>query len=54
MDIERRVHGDLEQSDIIMNRTFFIGVYPGISDEMIDYVIEQLAEAPKMAALTVL
>ena len=54
LDIERRVHGDLKNSDIVMNRTFFIGVYPGLSDEMIDYMIEQLAETPKMAALTVL
>ncbi len=54
MDIERRVHGDLDQSDIIMNRTFFIGVYPGLSDEMIDYVLEQLAKAPKTVALAVL
>ena len=54
LDIDRRVHGDLEQSDIIMNRTFFIGVYPGLTDEMIDYVIEQLAKASKSAALAVL
>jgi CDP-6-deoxy-D-xylo-4-hexulose-3-dehydrase len=49
LHIERRVHGTLEESDIIMNRTFFVGVYPGLSDEAIDYVIEQLASAPKTA-----
>ena len=54
LHIDRRVHGTLEQSDVIMNRTFFIGVYPGLNDEMIDYVIEQLAKAPKMAALAVI
>lgn len=54
LDIERRVHGDLAQSDIIMNRTFFIGVYPALTDEMIDYVLEQFAKVPKMAALSVL
>ncbi|MGH9624049.1 MAG: lipopolysaccharide biosynthesis protein RfbH, partial [Bryobacteraceae bacterium] len=47
LHIERRIHGDLKQSDIIMNRTFFIGVYPGLTDEAIDYAIEQLAKAPK-------
>ncbi|ABG51489.1 DegT/DnrJ/EryC1/StrS aminotransferase [Trichodesmium erythraeum IMS101] len=41
MNIERRVHGTLEESDIIMNRTLFTGVFPGLTDEMIDYVIEQ-------------
>lgn len=54
LHIDRRVHGDLTDSDIIMNRTFFIGVYPGLTDEMIDYVLEQLAKAPKMVALAVL
>lgn len=41
MNIERRVHGTLEESDIIMDRTLFTGVFPGLTDEMIDYVIEQ-------------
>ena len=33
-----RVIGDLINSDFIMNNTFWIGVYPGINDSMIDYV----------------
>lgn len=41
MNIERRVHGTLEESDIIMNRTLFTGVFPGLTDEMIDYVIDR-------------
>ena len=41
MNIEHRVHGTLEESDIIMDRTLFTGVFPGLTDEMIDYVIEQ-------------
>ncbi|MGB7599286.1 MAG: DegT/DnrJ/EryC1/StrS family aminotransferase, partial [Candidatus Sulfotelmatobacter sp.] len=40
MNIEHRVHGTLEQSDTIMRSTFFVGVYPGLTAEMIDYVIE--------------
>lgn len=44
LNIERRVHGSLEQSDIIMNRTFFIGVYPGLTPTMLDYVIEQMSK----------
>ena len=43
MNIERRVHGSLANSDEIMHRTFFIGVYPGLTDPMIDYVTDQLA-----------
>jgi CDP-6-deoxy-D-xylo-4-hexulose-3-dehydrase len=38
--IEKRVHGDLAASDTIMRDTFFIGVYPGLTAEMIDYVLE--------------
>ena len=53
MHIDHRVHGTLEQSDVIMNRTFFIGVYPGLNDEMIDYVIDQLAKAPKNALFAI-
>jgi CDP-6-deoxy-D-xylo-4-hexulose-3-dehydrase len=34
-----RVHGELAASDRVMRDTFFIGVYPGITDEMLDFVI---------------
>jgi CDP-4-dehydro-6-deoxyglucose reductase, E1 len=36
--IECRVVGDLANTDAIMNNTFFIGVYPGLSDEQLAYV----------------
>ena len=35
-----RVVGSLDQTDRIMNDTFWIGVYPGMTDEMIDRMIE--------------
>ena len=38
--IERRVIGDLANTDAVMNRTFFVGVYPGIDDARMDYVID--------------
>lgn len=37
-----RVSGELPNTDVIMNDTFWIGVYPGLSQEMLDYAIEQI------------
>lgn len=39
-DQEYRIHNDLVNADIVMNSTFWIGVYPGIKDEMMDYVFQ--------------
>jgi CDP-6-deoxy-D-xylo-4-hexulose-3-dehydrase len=44
MNIERRVVGDLKNTDLIMNNTFFIGVYPGIGEEEINYVLDKFNE----------
>jgi CDP-6-deoxy-D-xylo-4-hexulose-3-dehydrase len=38
----RRVVGDLANTDLVMNDTFWIGVWPGLTIPMLDYVIEQL------------
>lgn len=38
-DIEYRVVGDLANTDRIMNGTFFIGLYPGIEDQKIAYIL---------------
>jgi len=35
-----RIIGDLKNSDHIMNNSFWIGVYPGISKAMIQYIVE--------------
>ena len=34
-----RIVGNLENTDYIMNNSFWIGVYPGLTKEMLDYVI---------------
>ena len=38
--VERRVIGDLATTDTVMRDTFFVGVYPGIDDPRMDYVID--------------
>ena len=40
-----RVIGDLVNTDRIMNDTFWIGVYPGMTDEVIDYMAEVITKA---------
>jgi CDP-4-dehydro-6-deoxyglucose reductase, E1 len=42
LDRTYRVSGKLTQTDVVMNDTFWIGVYPGLTDAMLDYVIEQI------------
>ena len=42
-NIRHRIIGDLKNSDGVMNQAFWIGVYPGLSAEMIDYVLENLS-----------
>lgn len=40
-----RVCGDLTATDFVMNNTFWVGVYPGMSDEMTDYMAKVILEA---------
>lgn len=35
-----RVHGELKNADIVVDRTFWIGVYPELSRDHIDYVLD--------------
>jgi len=41
--IPHRLHGDLTETDRIAERTFFIGVYPGLTPAMREFVVETLA-----------
>ena len=38
-DVAHRVVGDLHNSDFVMNQLFWIGVFPGITAEMMEYLL---------------
>ena len=40
-----RIVGDLKNTDFIVNNTFWVGVYPGMTDAMIDYMAQIIKEA---------
>ena len=42
-----RVVGSLDNTDRIMKDTFWVGVYPGMTDEKIDYMVKSIKEAVK-------
>jgi len=42
-DVEYRVSGDLTVSDMITDNTFWVGVYPGLTTKMIDYIADSVA-----------
>jgi len=41
--IKHRVHGDLVNSDVVTTRSFFVGVYPGLGETELGYMVEQFA-----------
>ena len=48
-DMRKTNHGfrtvsELKNTDIVMNNTFWIGVYPGMTDDKIDYMINSFKE----------
>ncbi len=40
--ISHRVVGELKNSDTVINSTFFLGVYPGLTPTMLEYVIDSI------------
>ena len=40
-----RVVGNLEKSDFVVNNTFWVGVYPGMTDAMVDYMAQVIKES---------
>lgn len=43
--IPHRIHGELPVSDLILNRTFWIGVYPGLTEEMLAHSASTIHKA---------
>ena len=48
LTIKHRLVGDLSNTDIIMNRSFFIGVYPGLDDLRLEYMENVLSDLAKL------
>lgn len=42
LDRNFRVSGDLKNTDLIMNNSLWIGVYPGLNEEMLNYVADKI------------
>jgi CDP-6-deoxy-D-xylo-4-hexulose-3-dehydrase len=36
-----KTFGTLENTDLVMNNGFWIGVFPGLTQEMLQYVVEE-------------
>ncbi len=43
-NVDFRIVGDLTNTDIVMNRTFWVGTFPGLTRPMLDFVAESIRE----------
>jgi CDP-6-deoxy-D-xylo-4-hexulose-3-dehydrase len=39
-----RVSGDLENADVVVDRTFWIGVYPGLTEQHVAYMLDVITD----------
>jgi CDP-6-deoxy-D-xylo-4-hexulose-3-dehydrase len=51
-NVDYRVHGALDNSDKVMNDAFWIGVWPGLTDAHLDYMVETLVDVTKLMTKT--
>jgi len=47
MGQETRVYGNLRNTDKVMRDSFWIGLWPGIDNEMLDYMVKILEKTIK-------
>ena len=47
-DATHRKVGDLKHTDFIMNQVFWVGVYPGLTEPMLAYIIEEIERFTKL------
>ena len=43
-NVDFRVVGNLDNTDIVMTRTFWVGVYPGLTHEMLDFIAYSISD----------
>jgi CDP-6-deoxy-D-xylo-4-hexulose-3-dehydrase len=41
-NITFKVHGNLKNSDLILENTFWIGLYPGLSEKHLEYMVDKI------------
>ena len=49
-NVDFKIVGDLTNTDIVMNRTFWVGTYPGLTPPMLDFIAESIIEYVTNAA----
>ncbi len=52
-NIQHRVVGSLENTDFIMNNVFWVGVFPGLTPDMINYMVEIFHQIPVAQLVTI-
>jgi CDP-6-deoxy-D-xylo-4-hexulose-3-dehydrase len=45
LDVPHRRVGDLARADFVMNQVFWVGVYPGLTDEAVQFMVESFHDA---------